>query len=172
MMMADPFTNAVNSPSVGTLSAVPENSSFQPSPDDDHNGQNGDRDPASYDEDDDEKSVEAVKPWDEGGPSDCGYSDTVHATLMTVGQTVHTVMGAPGHSIAKVQTSIGNWFQELSYATRDIWRGETQDAASAIKTVMTGGLAEDENDGATEDEVSVGERERHADSSGVDTSLS
>jgi hypothetical protein len=169
MMMADPFSAATSSPTSHTLSAVPENSSFLPSPENDGHG-----DPASYDEDDDEKSVEAVKPWDEGGPSDCGYSDTIHATLMTVGKTVHTVMGAPGAKIAKVQTNIGNWFQELSYATRDIWRGETQDAASAIKTVMTGGLAEDENEegGATEDDVSVGERERHADSSGVDTSLS
>jgi hypothetical protein len=167
MMMADPVA-AKSSPTIGTLSAVPENSSFLPSPENDGHG-----DPASYDEDDDEKSVEAVKPWDEGGPSDCGYSDTVHATLMTVGKTVHTVMGAPGDKISKVQMSIGNWFQELSYATRDIWRGETQDAASAIKTVMTGGLAEEEDEhggGATEDEVSVGER--HADSSGVDTSLS
>ena len=93
----------------------------------------------------------AIKPWDEGGPSDCGYSDTVHSTLMTVGETVHKVVGAPGNKLGNMQQSIGNWFQELSYAARDILRGENtddmhQDAADAVKTLMSGGKTKDEQD--------------------------
>lgn len=102
----------------------------------------------SFDEEEEvETESKEVKPWDEGGPSDCGYSDTVHHTLMSVGEHVHSMMGAPGKKVSDVQKSIGNWFQELSYTTRDILRGENQedmqkDTANAIKTVMTGGLTE------------------------------
>lgn len=98
----------------------------------------------------------AIKPWDEGGPSDCGYSDTLHSTLMTVGETVHKVVGAPGKELGHVQQSIGNWFQELSYAARDIMRGENtdgmhQDAADAVKTLMSGGKTKDEQDDEAND---------------------
>jgi hypothetical protein len=99
-------------------------------------------------DDEEEEHAEAVKPWDEGGPSDCGYSETIHHALMSVGESVHQVVGAPGKEITSVQKAIGNWFQELSYATRDILRGENsedmqKDAADAIKTVMTGGLTDE-----------------------------
>jgi hypothetical protein len=102
----------------------------------------------SFDEDDVETESKEVKPWDEGGPSDCGYSETLHHTLMSVGEQVHALVGTPGAKFSSAQKSIGNWFQELSYTTRDILRGENQedmqkDAADAIKTVMTGGLNED-----------------------------
>lgn len=83
-----------------------------------------------------------IKPWDEGGASDCGYSDTVHATLMTVGKGVHGIVGAPSSGpLVQMQTAIGNWFQELSYATRDIVRGDAavqEDAADAVRELMGG----------------------------------
>lgn len=83
-----------------------------------------------------------VKPWDEGGPSDCGYSETIHATLMSVGRGVHGLVGTPTSGpFVHVQTAIGNWFQELSYATRDIVRGENdvhEDAAEAVRELMGG----------------------------------
>jgi len=106
------------------------------------------------DDDDEEEETEEVKAWDEGGPSDCGYGETVHQTLMNVGAKVHGVVGDPGEKISSVQKSIGNWFQELSYATRDIVRGEKdlkQDAADAVKTLMGGGKedeAEEKDDEA------------------------
>lgn len=111
----------------------------------------------SYEEsDDDEKSVEAIKPWDEGGPSDCGYSDVVHNTLMSVGEKVHRLIGQPRNSsLSNVQVSVGNWFQELSYATRDILRGENteemhQDAVGVVNAVITGGKSLDEEGDAPE----------------------
>jgi hypothetical protein len=90
----------------------------------------------------------AVKPWDEGGQSDCGYSDAVHDTLMSVGQSVHDVTGDSHQEVLGVQHLIGNWFQELSYAVRDIVRGENktgmhEDATAALNTILTGG-ADDE----------------------------
>lgn len=121
----------------------------------------------------DEKSIEAVKPWDEGGASDCGYSEPVHATLMSLGAGVHTVLGHPGQQLGALQKSVGNWFQELSYATRDICRGGSsgmqQDAANAIKTVMTGTLAEEdeedeyENYNSSQNESAIGGGERKED---------
>jgi len=98
-----------------------------------------------------EEDEAAIKPWDEGGHSDCGYHDVVHSTLMSVGEKVHKVVGSPGKEISQVQHSIGNWFQELSYAARDIVRGENseemqQDAADAVSELMSGGKTKDEDD--------------------------
>jgi hypothetical protein len=108
----------------------------------------------SFDEDteDDEKSLTGgIKPWDEGGVSDCGYGEGIHNAIMNVGETIHKIVGAPTSTpVLKMQKSIGNWFQELSYATRDLIRGDhsstlTKDTADAIHTVMTGGgLPEDD----------------------------
>jgi hypothetical protein len=100
----------------------------------------------SFDDEEEEleQEEEAIKEWDEGGPSDCGYNETIHSTLMSVGKTVHTVVGAPGERVRSVQTTIGNWFQELSYAARDIVRGENtkemhEDATTAVMTLINGG---------------------------------
>ena len=63
--------------------------------------------------------------WDEGGPSHCGYSESVHDTLMSVGKSVHGVVGEPSHSVEQgFMKKIGVWFQEMSYAVRDLVRGE------------------------------------------------
>jgi hypothetical protein len=128
------------------LSSLPENG--VPNNKDENN-------PAmSFDEDteDDKSLTGGVKPWDEGGISDCGYGDTVHTTLMNVGETIHHVVGAPtSRHVVKIQKSIGNWFQELSYATRDLLRGDhsstlQKDTADAIHTVMTGGGLPDDDE--------------------------
>lgn len=80
-----------------------------------------------------EEEVNEVQDWDEGGPSHCGYSETVHETIMAVGKSVHTVVGEPSPSMEQgVIKSVGNWFQEASYAVRDFVRGnkEVEDDAS------------------------------------------
>lgn len=104
---------------------------------------------SSYEEEeetdgDDAMDKEMAKRWDEGGPSDCGYSTAVHDTLMSVGSLVYGWVGAPRSSkVQKAQDAIGNWFQELSYATRDILRGENtedmhQDAAEVVSNMFYG----------------------------------
>jgi hypothetical protein len=110
-------------------------------------------DPAeSFDEETEDELAGGVKQWDEGGVSDCGYNDTVHHTLMNVGETIHNVVGAPtSKNVLSLQKSIGNWFQELSYATRDLFNGGHEstlqkDAADVIHTVMTGGGIADDDD--------------------------
>jgi len=136
-----------------TLTSAPDNPN---NPNNSNNNNPNNNEFLSDDEDlleDDEADAEQIKPWDEGGASHCGYSDAVHSTLMSVGATVHQVVGHPGEEISKVQHSIGNWFQELSYAARDIVRGENtadmhEDAADAVKTLMSGGKnTKDEQDG-------------------------
>ncbi|GKY99539.1 hypothetical protein MPSEU_000908000 [Mayamaea pseudoterrestris] len=101
----------------------------------------------SYTDDDEEETdaedKESVKRWDEGGDSDCGYSTNIHETLMSVGAKVHEFVGAPSMKVHKLQDAIGNWFQELSYATRDILRGENtdemqKDASDAVSTLFYG----------------------------------
>mmetsp|Transcript_16316 Transcript_16316/g.31039 ORF Transcript_16316/g.31039 Transcript_16316/m.31039 type:complete len:138 (+) Transcript_16316:110-523(+) len=80
-----------------------------------------------------EEEVNEVQDWDEGGPSHCGYAETVHETIMAVGKSVHTVVGDPSPSVEHgVIKSVGNWFQEASYAVRDFVRGnkEVEDDAS------------------------------------------
>jgi len=61
--------------------------------------------------------------WDEGGRSDCGYADTIHDTLMTLGGWVHRIFGEPSPKMSVHMEGIGNNFQEASYAVRDFSRG-------------------------------------------------
>ncbi|KAL7468741.1 hypothetical protein ACHAXS_008973 [Conticribra weissflogii] len=61
--------------------------------------------------------------WDEGGRSDCGYSDGVHETLMSIGEKVFKIVGEPSETLQKRMKGIGSFFQEASYAVRDIKRG-------------------------------------------------
>ena len=90
------------------------------------------------------------KEWDEGGKSHCGYSEFVHGTLMTVGGAVHKVVGDPSPKVERELKAVGNWFQEASYAARDLVRGNPnddaeggsgmkEDAWDAVKTLVRGG---------------------------------
>jgi hypothetical protein len=92
-------------------------------------------------------SENQIRAWDEGGSSDCGYSESLHNMFMCVGGGVHSLVGAPSDSVHSMQKSIGNWFQELSYATRDILRGDGAEGMQedAIKAVGTFVLGEDIN---------------------------
>ena len=121
--------------------------------------------PTSHSFDEEEEHEETVKPWDEGGSSDCGYSDTVHRTLMSVGKSVHRVTGDPSQKLNKMQTSIGNWFQELSYATRDLLRGGEhanemhKDTADAVKELISGGAKEEQQEAPKEPEEEEDKKE-------------
>ena len=86
--------------------------------------------------------------WDEGGKSHCGYAEVVHSTLMSVGETVHKWVGEPSPDVEKELKAVGNWFQEASYAARDLFRGTKEgeessgmqeDAMDAVKTLLRGG---------------------------------
>jgi hypothetical protein len=92
-------------------------------------------------------SENQIRAWDEGGSSDCGYSESLHNMFMCVGGGVHSLVGAPSDGVHSMQKSIGNWFQELSYATRDILRGDGAEGMQedAIKAVGTFVLGEDIN---------------------------
>jgi hypothetical protein len=98
----------------------------------------------THEEGADDEEDEEPKPWDEGGPSDCGYHETIHDALMSVGESVHSIVGDPDESVKNSLGAVGNWFQEASYAVRDIIRGENsedmqEDASQAISTIMNGG---------------------------------
>ena len=92
--------------------------------------------------------------WDEGGKSHCGYGEAVHSTLMSVGETVHKMVGDPSPKIEKELKAVGNWFQEASYAARDLLGGKEgdeeneaaggmgEDAMDAVKTLLRGGSNE------------------------------
>jgi hypothetical protein len=102
-----------------------------------------------------------IRAWDEGGSSDCGYSETLHHMFMCVGGGVHKLVGSPSDSVHAVQKTIGNWFQELSYATRDILRGEggegmQEDAIKAAGTFVLGGGEDYNNDPAADGVVVLG----------------
>uniref|UniRef100_A0A7S1ZBY6 Uncharacterized protein n=1 Tax=Trieres chinensis TaxID=1514140 RepID=A0A7S1ZBY6_TRICV len=87
----------------------------------------GDADDEDYqralEEEEAEEAVYEETDWDEGGSSQCGYSDSVHSTLMAAGNVVHKVVGAPSQQVRGSMLHIGNWFQEASYAVRDLVRG-------------------------------------------------
>jgi hypothetical protein len=89
-----------------------------------------------------QKDIHEIKAWDEGGPSDCGYSTGVHDMLMAIGGTVHKVAGDPSAPAKKALATVGNWFQEASYAVRDIFRGKTEDMQENANVVVNNTLNE------------------------------
>ena len=119
--------------------------------DDDHHD-----DDHENDDEDEEHEEEVVKEWDEGGKSHCGYGDSVHETLMSIGQSIHKVVGEPSETVQSAMQSVGNWFQEASYAARDLKRGKmdmAEETAAAMKSVVAN---EDEEDKGEGDDVGEG----------------
>lgn len=105
------------------------------------------------------KELDEDLEWDEGGPSQCGYSEPFHGVLMSAGAAIHRVVGDPGEGMKVGMRRIGNFFQEASYAVRDVVRGDAgvkDDARDAWKEMVGAhegeGPADDdegkENDGA------------------------
>lgn len=97
-----------------------------------------------HDEEEVHEEEDQVQEWDEGGPSHCGYSESVHETLMAVGKGVHTVVGEPSPTVEQgMIKSVGNWFQEASYAVRDFVRGNKEvsdDASQTFNDLKEGAL--------------------------------
>ena len=93
-------------------------------------------------DDDDNSQCSAKSEWDEGGASHCGYSSMVHNTLMTVGKSVHRVIGDPPERVERGMKSVGGWFQEASYAIRDYTRGNAnieEETKEVVDTIISGG---------------------------------
>jgi hypothetical protein len=112
------------------------------------------------DEDEEEHEEGPAKEWDEGGKSHCGYNEMVHETLMKIGEAIHKVVGEPSDTVYSAMKGIGNWFQEASYAARDVQRGNmdvAQETVQAIKSMVTGD--EDDRKDAEEGEIN-GEGDR------------
>lgn len=99
------------------------------------------------DEHEDDVDDEQFKGWDEGGKSDCGYRDSFHDTLMSIGASIHKVVGEPSEKIKKAMLGVGNWFQEASYAARDFKRGEMN-----IAEELKGSNEEEEDEEHDEEE--------------------
>uniref|UniRef100_A0A7S2US52 Uncharacterized protein n=1 Tax=Attheya septentrionalis TaxID=420275 RepID=A0A7S2US52_9STRA len=89
------------------------------------------------DEDDEEDDPLKENEWDEGGPSNCGYGFTVHDTLMSLGKTVHKIVGEPSTKVRQEMKVVGNWFQEASYAARDLVSGNTDEMAEDSLQAVT-----------------------------------
>ena len=111
-------------------------------------------------DEEDELNEDDVTHWDEGGRSDCGYRDSVHETLMTMGSAIHKIVGEPSHKVVEAMNQIGNWFQEASYAVRDLTQGKMnvrEETMNAVKSVVTGENMEEEDrveeDNTEEDKV-------------------
>jgi len=80
--------------------------------------------------DDDEQYEEEA--WDEGGRSDCGYSDSIHDALMSIGEVVHSFFGEPSSDLHIHMKSIGSCFQEASYTARELIQGKNEEEAKYL----------------------------------------
>mmetsp|Transcript_25228 Transcript_25228/g.54340 ORF Transcript_25228/g.54340 Transcript_25228/m.54340 type:complete len:173 (+) Transcript_25228:89-607(+) len=129
--------------------SAPEDEAANDAPHDESDPIFSDADEDHQDDEDDEEEHEEheTKEWDEGGKSHCGYGDTVHDTLMSIGESIHKVVGEPtNEGVQHAMKSVGNWFQEASYAARDLKSGKMDlggETAAAMKSVVSGD--EDEN---------------------------
>jgi hypothetical protein len=126
--------------------ATPSTAAYDSSTLDGYGGGNGNNEnDADIDLHQEEDDGAYANEWDEGGPSQCGYHEAVHYTLMTVGKSVHGVVGAPSQGMERGMKTVGNWFQEASYAVRDFCRGNKQelgdDASAALSTMKDDAMA-------------------------------
>ena len=99
------------------------------------------------------KELDEDLEWDEGGPSQCGYSEQIHGVLMSAGAAIHRVVGEPGEGMKVGMRRIGNFFQEASYAVRDVVRGDADvkdDARNAWKEMV--GAHKGEGEGPADDD--------------------
>mmetsp|Transcript_24245 Transcript_24245/g.69726 ORF Transcript_24245/g.69726 Transcript_24245/m.69726 type:complete len:239 (-) Transcript_24245:398-1114(-) len=115
----------------------------------------------------DGKELDEDLEWDEGGPSQCGYSEPVHGVLMSAGAAIHRVVGDPGEGVKVGMRRIGNFFQEASYAVRDVVRGDAgvkDDARNAWKEMVGAHEGEDGEGG-----VGPGEEEEGKENGGSAT---
>ena len=116
-------------------------------------------------EDEDDLLEDDVTRWDEGGRSDCGYGDGVHDALMSMGSAIHKIVGEPSEQVVQAMNQIGNWFQEASYAARDLKQGNMnvgEETMQAVKSVVSGEPEDDEekmNPPATAEEVTDEKKE-------------
>ena len=49
--------------------------------------------------------------WDEGGQSDCGYSDSVHETLISIGKCMYGIFGEPSDTLHGKMKGIGSYIR-------------------------------------------------------------
>ena len=95
----------------------------------------------SFDDEDDDDEFAPPRRWDEGGRSDCGYSDSVHDTLMSIGGFLHGIFGEPSPETEQKMMGIGSCFQDASYTVRDFQRGEAN-----VKEELRGTSEDEEED--------------------------
>lgn len=105
-------------------------------------------------EDEDDDDIDKVQEWDEGGRSHCGYHATVHETLMSVGESVHGVVGEPSERVDRNLNMVANWFQEASYAVRDFLRGDAS-MSQDMKDMFMGSKSEEDGEHKTATEGDV-----------------
>jgi hypothetical protein len=59
---------------------------------------------------------------------------------MKIGESIHKIVGDPNDTVHSAMKGIGNWFQEASYAARDVKQGKmdvAQETVQAIKSMVT-----------------------------------
>lgn len=98
-------------------------------------------DPETHPSFDDDNEFAPPRRWDEGGRSDCGYSDSVHDTLMSIGGFLHGIFGEPSPETEQKMMGIGSCFQDASYTVRDFQRGEAN-----VKEELRGTTEDEEED--------------------------
>jgi hypothetical protein len=106
------------------------------------------------DEEEEEQEDAPAKEWDEGGKSHCGYNEVFHDAIMKIGETIHNIVGDPNDTVHSAMKGIGNWFQEASYAARDVREGKmdvAEETAQAIKSMVTGDEGDKRNGGSGDD---------------------
>mmetsp|Transcript_30613 Transcript_30613/g.34911 ORF Transcript_30613/g.34911 Transcript_30613/m.34911 type:complete len:146 (+) Transcript_30613:54-491(+) len=66
--------------------------------------------------DDDERSIESETFQ---GKSDCGFSDTVHDTLMAAGKAIHNLVGEPHSIVESAMKETGDFVKDTAVALHD-----------------------------------------------------
>lgn len=90
---------------------------------------------AEYEDTDDNNNYAQEAGWDEGGMSDCGYSDSVHDALMSIGKLMHSYFGEPSDELHDQMRVVGNTFQEASYTVRDFQRSPSDELQEHMRGV-------------------------------------
>mmetsp|Transcript_43537 Transcript_43537/g.63891 ORF Transcript_43537/g.63891 Transcript_43537/m.63891 type:complete len:163 (+) Transcript_43537:111-599(+) len=81
---------------------------------------------AEYSTDGDTPGIEANHSGPDYSRSDCGFSDTVHDSLMSIGKSMHGCIGEPSDSVERSMLNFGNVVQEVSISWQDFMNGKAK----------------------------------------------
>mmetsp|Transcript_19426 Transcript_19426/g.29196 ORF Transcript_19426/g.29196 Transcript_19426/m.29196 type:complete len:146 (+) Transcript_19426:63-500(+) len=107
----------------------------------------------SYPKDDDDRSTRSDESVAFQGKSDCGFTDTIHDTLMAAGAAVHSLIGEPPSVVQGAMKETGDFVKDTAVALNDLKNADRsiiEEETHELLKMMTDGGEEDDSPDPTD----------------------